>query len=105
MKGIRFLFLLLGSLSLSVAAAARNPETGFLDRTATVQGTVYKYQVYVPENWSPKQKWPIILFLHGAGERGTDGLVETQVGIATAIRKDRGRFPAIVVMPQCKADA
>jgi predicted peptidase len=104
MRRIRFLFFLIASLTLCVATAARRTETGFLDRAATVRGTVYKYQVYVPENWSPQQKWPIILFLHGAGERGSDGLAETQVGIGTAIRKDRTRFPAIVVMPQCKPD-
>ena len=60
-----------------------------------------EYEVFVPENWSPKQKWPIILFLHGAGERGEDGLFQTQVGIGKAIREHRDRFPAIVVLPQC----
>jgi predicted peptidase len=43
-------------------------------------------------------------FLHGAGERDSDGLVQTQVGIATAVRKDRARFPALIVMPQCLTD-
>jgi predicted peptidase len=81
---------------------AKKAETGFLDRTLSISGTTYKYQVFVPDNWSPKQSWPIILFLHGAGERGEDGLTQTEVGIATAIRLERGRFPAIVVMPQCR---
>lgn len=84
------------------AAFAKNRETGFLDRTLTTDGTTYKYQVFVPENWSAKQAWPVVLFLHGAGERGDDGLSQTEVGIATAIRLDRSRFPAIVVMPQCR---
>ena len=96
----------LSCLVLSVVAAfpalAKKAETGFLDRTVTVSGTTYKYQVFVPDTWSPKKSWPIILFLHGAGERGDDGLVQTEVGIATAIRLDRSRFPAIVVIPQCR---
>jgi predicted peptidase len=77
-------------------------DTGFLDRTIELQGTTYKYQVFVPEDWTPRQKWPVILFLHGSGERGDDGLTQTDVGIGTAIRSDRGHFHAIVVMPQCR---
>lgn len=95
---LAFLFVLLAAS----AAQAKKQETGFLDRTVIVQGTSYKYQVYVPENWSPKQKWPVILFLHGAGERADDGMIQTQVGIGRAIREHRDRFPAIVVLPQCR---
>jgi predicted peptidase len=92
-------------LIISLAAASRTParsqQTGFLDRTISVHGTTYKYQVFVPDDWSPKQKWPMILFLHGAGERGSDGLLQTDAGLPHAIRLDRSRFNAIVVIPQC----
>jgi predicted peptidase len=84
------------------AAQAKKAETGFLDRTLTISGITYKYQVFVPENWNAKTAWPVILALHGSGERGDDGLMQTDVGIGTAIREDRSRFPAIVVMPQCR---
>jgi predicted peptidase len=96
-------FILLLAVT-ATPALARKVETGFLDRTLTIAGTTYKYQVFVPDNWSAKQSWPIILFLHGAGERGDDGLVQTEVGIATAVRLDRSRFPAIIVIPQCRKD-
>src|SRR6266700_4686330 len=99
------LLLVLAVIALSmtaVPAEARKTQTGFLDRTITVAGTEYKFQVFVPDTWTKKQKWPVILFLHGAGERGDDGLVQTQVGIGRAIRMDRSRFPAVVVMPQCR---
>src|SRR5215470_4483147 len=88
--------------TMAIATPARRPETGFLDRTLTISGTTYKYQVFVPEDWSDKRTWPIILFLHGSGERGDDGLLETTEGIGPAIRLDRSRFPAVVVMPQCR---
>lgn len=93
-----FLFL---CLVAPLPAYARKPETGFLDRTASVQGVQYKYQVFIPEDWTPHRKWPVILALHGAGERGGDGLLQTDVGMGTAIRTDRSTFEAIVVMPQC----
>lgn len=82
-------------------AHAKKHETGFIDRTTTVQAVNYKYQVFVPEDWTPQRKWPVILALHGAGERGSDGLLQTDVGIGTAIRSNRSAFEAIVVMPQC----
>ncbi|MBI3843699.1 MAG: prolyl oligopeptidase family serine peptidase [Planctomycetes bacterium] len=47
-------------------------------------------------------KLPIVLFLHGAGERGSDGLEQTRIGIGPAILRHPERFPAVVVMPQCR---
>lgn len=93
----RVLLLLAASLAF---AAPR--ESGFLNRRIVVGGETYRYQVYVPAEWSKAQKWPLVLFLHGAGERGDDGLAQTQVGIGGAIRFHADRFPAIVVMPQCR---
>jgi predicted peptidase len=101
-RTVRVAFAWLVLLLLAGSTFAKRTETGFLDRMVTIRGSIYKYQVFVPENWSAQRKWPIILFLHGAGERGDDGLLETNVGIGTAIRKDRSRFPALVVMPQCR---
>lgn len=97
----RLSFFLVLAMALVTPVIAHRHETGFLDRTVTVNNVTHKYQVFVPDNWSPERKWPTILFLHGAVERGSDGLLQTQVGIATAIRKDRSRFTILVVMPQC----
>jgi predicted peptidase len=97
----KLLALFILTLPIAASAFAKSHETGFLDRTITLQGVTYKYQVFLPEDWTPHRKWPIILFLHGAGERADDGLEQTDVGIGTAIRNDRSRVPAIVVMPQC----
>jgi len=79
-------------------------QTGFLDRTVRVSGSSYRYQVYIPADFRSRKSWPVILFLHGAGERGSDGLLQTDVGIGHAIRLDASRFPSIVVFPQCGKD-
>lgn len=79
-------------------------ETGFLDRSLQKNGTTYRYSVYVPAEFESGHAWPVILFLHGSGERGTDGLRGTQIGVAAAIRHDRERVPAIVVFPQVPPD-
>jgi len=74
--------------------------TGFLDRTVVVNGHAYPYVVYVPRDFDAARAWPVILALHGAGERGTDGVRQLQIGIAAAIRAHPERVPAIVVFPQ-----
>ena len=93
---VRSAALIILFLATGHCALAKH-DTGFLDRTLTIDGTTYRYQVFIPEDWTPHQKWPVILSLHGSGERGEDGMDETDVGIGTAIRSDRGHFEAIVV--------
>ena len=92
-------------LLLAAPVSAQRVETGFLDRTVTVAGQSYRYQVYVPADYPTKAGWPVILFLHGAGERGTDGLLQTTVGLGPAIRREPRHFPAIVVFPQVPPDS
>src|SRR5262245_46097064 len=82
----------------SDAAAA----CGFLYKTLEFKQQTYAYCVYVPPEYVAREKWPMILFLHGSGERGSDGFLQTEVGIGTAIRRNRAACPAIVVMPQCR---
>lgn len=97
------------ALALAVIPAAlsgqRPQETGFLDRSVEMGGLTYPYQVFVPRSYDPATRWPVILFLHGSGERGSDGMRQTVVGIGSAIRWDPERFPAVVVMPQAPADS
>jgi predicted peptidase len=98
--------LIAGLLLAPVPLAAQRVETGFLDRTVTAHGSAYRYQVYVPADYAGSaQRWPVILFLHGAGERGSDGVFQTHVGLGAAIRSAPARYPAIVVMPQVPPDS
>jgi predicted peptidase len=82
------------------ALEAQTGQTGFLDRRVSVAGQSHHFQVFVPISYTPLQRWPVILFLHGAGERGDDGLLPTQVGLGAAVRQNAARFPAIIVFPQ-----
>jgi predicted peptidase len=96
----RLLLTVCALVGLAVPAAAQSRETGFLDRSIEVGGTTSRYQVYVPSAYDPARRWPVILFLHGAGERGSDGVIQTEVGLGSAIRRFVDRYPAIVVFPQ-----
>ncbi|MDG3003132.1 family 16 glycoside hydrolase [Paludisphaera mucosa] len=74
---------------------------GFHLRSVTTDQGEYKYTIYVPEGYDESKTYPAILFLHGAGERGDDGVISSQVGLGPAIVQ-RGGIPAIVVFPQAR---
>jgi poly(3-hydroxybutyrate) depolymerase len=78
-------------------------ETGFLNRTLDLHGVTYRFQVYLPEDFrrDDHRQWPIILFLHGRGERGAEGMWQTEIGLPEAVRDHPERWPFIIVMPQC----
>lgn len=91
-------------LLFTSGAHAQKIETGFLDRSVTVNGSEYRYVVYVPRGFNSSRSWPVIVALHGGGEYGNDGIKQTAGGLARAIRLNPERFPAIVLFPQARAD-
>ena len=60
------------------------------------------YRVLLPEDYNANSKYPLVLFLHGAGERGNDNEKQlthgSKIFLEDSIRKN---YPAIVVFPQC----
>lgn len=63
---------------------------------------VLPYRMMLPKNFDPAKTYPIIIFLHGAGERGNDNQKQLVHGSSFfASEKHRNDFPAIVVFPQC----
>ena len=70
-----------------------------------VNGQKLKYLLSVPEKNPDKNGWPILLFLHGAGERGSD-LEKVKVhGPPKLINKFTQLKNAIVISPQCPTDS
>ncbi len=101
---IKFASIAILIFALLAAVNGQKTETGFLDRAVAVGVVEYRYQVFVPRSFNRRERWPVILALHGGGEYGSDGLRQTSVGLAPAIRRNVDRFPAIVIFPQAKAD-
>ena len=60
------------------------------------------YLLYLPKEYQPQgeQRWPLILFLHGAGERGTNLALVAKHGPPKRVAEGR-EFPFIIVSPQC----
>jgi predicted peptidase len=65
-----------------------------------IQGRVN--QVFVPAGYTPSRRWPLIVFLHGIGENGTDGVLHLRAGLPPYVLEHAAAFPAFVLAPQCK---
>lgn len=96
------LMAMLGAaLLLTWPARVRQDDELFQSRSIKIGSTEYRYRVFVPKGWSKKRKWPVMLFLHGAGERGDDNSAQARIGIGPAILRQQASFPFVVVLPQC----
>jgi poly(3-hydroxybutyrate) depolymerase len=62
-----------------------------------------KYLLYLPQAYASKKSWPLLLYLHGAGERGEDPSQLERQGPCHYISQGYG-LPLIVLAPQCPKD-
>src|SRR5208283_2954267 len=89
LTAIKLSFLALGCPAfLSFARAAAAEEVGFLERGhKDADGNEAHYELFVPHDYKADKPFPLIRFLHGSGETGTDGKKQTTVGLGPAIRE------------------
>lgn len=70
------------------------------------RGDTLPFRILFPEQYDRAKKYPLILFLHGAGERGTDNEKQLTHGASLFLSEShRKNFPAIVIFPQCPEDS
>jgi len=95
----------LAALSLPSVAVAKKVPAPTPVEGQTVQPPVadggYPYLLFIPKgyNESGRDRWPLLIFLHGSGERGTDINVVKKHGPPMLVEKDPA-FPFIVISPQ-----
>ncbi len=93
------------SAAMVDTAAGARPGTGFLVRTyRDERGSESKYGLFVPRSYDGRTPTPAILFLHGAGSRGSDGRGQMDNSLAKAIRRRNGDFRFLVIFPQARED-
>ncbi|MDC6350796.1 prolyl oligopeptidase family serine peptidase [Zeaxanthinibacter sp. PT1] len=93
------LFLcLLGAYSLQ-AQNELYEEAVFKNNSDSLQ-----YRIMYPEGFSETKQYPVVLFLHGAGERGNDNTKQLAHGSSLfSTSEHRDQYPAIIIFPQCPA--
>jgi predicted peptidase len=74
----------------------------FVERSLKLGEARFRYRVYVPQHYTKLHRWPVILFLHGSGERGEDNTRQIGVGLGPALREFPDRYHCVVVFPQCR---
>ncbi len=89
------LFLLLGFLTNAQEESAYKKEV-FVKAADSLP-----YRILYPQDFSEDKTYPLVLFLHGAGERGNDNEAQLAHGGDLFLQPEvRENFPAIVVFPQ-----
>ena len=75
----------------------------------SARGETLLYRFFVPRNYNPKRKYPLVVWLHGSGGRGGDNL--KQIGGGNTIGsqvwtkpENQSKHPCFVVAPQCPTD-
>lgn len=70
----------------------------------SAQGDTLSYRLLCPEAIKPETAYPLVIFMHGAGERGCDNQKQlTHGGQMWLNPVNREEHPAFVIFPQCPA--
>ena len=100
--------LLLGAIILmpSHLSAAEPVLADYDTRTVTLPETgEFRYRLLRPTTLEPGVTYPVVLFLHGAGERGDDNARQLKYLPAwMAEPGNRRRHPCFLIAPQCRTD-
>lgn len=69
-------------------------------------GNTLQYRILYPLNYNKAKQYPVITFLHGSGERGSDNEAQLLHGGAMFVNDTvRRTLNAIVIFPQCPKDS
>ena len=90
-------------LATQVSLSGQSTPTGqFVNRVYRDTDGDHKYVVFIPAGHTPAKGWPVILYLHGASCRGTDGRAQLVSGMGSAVKLKTATFPFLIVFPQCE---
>jgi predicted peptidase len=94
--------LLLATTSRADDMAIKNQTEHLFRGQTSAKSFELKYLLFLPKDYDPsgEKKWPLMLFLHGAGERGTN-LAKVAAHGPPKMVKTNANFPFILISPQC----
>lgn len=99
-KFLALVLMLLVVLQSSDSLPAAEPGAQQAIQTDYQAQTGLSFLLYLPEDYDSQEKWPLLLFLHGSGERGHE-LDKVKVHGPPKLIAEGKQFPMIVVSPQC----
>lgn len=75
----------------------------FAPASYMINGYTLPYQIMYPKDYDASKRYPLLIFLHGAGERGDNNENQLTHGKDFLINNFQTNYPAIVIAPQCPA--
>jgi len=100
----RFLFLVILIIPTFISAQVNKFQTRTFKGKS---GLVLPYRLYVPTTYTVDKPLPIVLTLHGSGERGSDNVSQisaNELAMLWAADSNQTKYPSFVVAPQCPAN-
>jgi len=105
MKKATFLPVILFVCLLSPFLLKAQSTSSFDRGSFITKGDTLPYRILFPQNFDPTKKYPLILVLHGAGERGNNNESQLLYGTKLFLKDTiREKYAAIVIYPQCPAN-
>jgi predicted peptidase len=96
------LLSVLGNLLTNAISNSGKQQGKIESRIVGIDSGEFNYQIYTPPQIQNKQSLPVIIFLHGIGQRGSGGIVPTEGTSGAVVRHYFAQVPAIVLLPQCR---
>ncbi len=87
------------------SAVSKSGQGKLETRTVNTDSKNHTFQVHVPPDVENTPNLPVIIFLHGIGQRGSGGLVPTTGAGGAIARHYLGQVPAIIMLPQCRTES
>src|SRR5689334_6847948 len=109
MMRTRVALSVVAALASGMCAQAPIPQTDlFAARTYAAGSVVMPYRLFVPENYDKAKQYPLLVWLHGAGGRGTDNIQQISGDQVPGTRlwttkRNQDKHPAFVVAPQSRS--
>lgn len=100
-----FSLLILFSAILMTKSPAEAQNELYQARLFMHEADTMPYRMLLPAGFDRQKKYPLIVFLHGSGERGNDNQAQLVHGASLFTRPDiKAQYPALVIFPQCALD-
>lgn len=110
---MKLILAAIGTLLLSAIAGAQELQSKpdvdkrFEKHVFTKEGASLPYRLLKPDGYDKdgKERYPLVIFLHGIGGRGTDNQTQIRSGVAEFAKEaTRKKHPCFLAVPQCPPD-
>jgi len=94
-------------LALAATAARSQVRNSFQARSHNTPAVSMVYRLFVPEDYSADRRYPLLVALHGVGEKGNDNAIQVDredLGSTWIADSLQARVPHFVLVPQCPAN-